>query len=132
MNWKTTVARRPVLAGILGLLGVGAAGGLVYEAKHLFFRRYPRTAYDDILDQLEDRESAAKLGQSVWLELDKAPAGARLTPAQMAAALRHGPGKGSLQRASGADAATGRIVEVHGWLIPTSVAMAGAIAAKVP
>jgi hypothetical protein len=128
---RTGVSRRPLLAGLVAVLGLGAAGAVVYEIPRLFGRRYPRTKYDDLLDQLGDRESAAKLGRASLAELnainDTAPA---FDPAQAAADLRKGPGKGSLVQTVDADLALGRLIEIHGWVLPLSLVMVSSIAAS--
>ena len=121
---KTRIARRPVLASLCALLGLGIAGTLIYEGPRLLERRYPRTKYDDLLDQLPDRESAAKLGHAV---LAGEP---RFDAKRAADALRHGAGHGSLSRALAADVVQGRMVEVQGWVLPDSLVLVAAIAAK--
>jgi len=123
------IARRPFLAGLLALVGLGVAGGLVYEVPRLFGRRYPRTPYDDLLDQLPDRESAAKLGKAAMAQIF-APDSGFLDTKDLVIELRHGPGKGSLSQAIEADLAQNRLVEVHGWFLPLSLVAAACIAAE--
>jgi len=126
MSWTTKIARRPLLAGLVGVLGLGIAGGLLYEVPRLAHRRYPRTKFDDLLSQLDDRDSAAKLGATYIAQEPGFDAGAA------AVALRHGPGNGSLPRAIDADIAQAHLASVHGWLVPESLALVAGIAAKFP
>ena len=133
-SWTARIARRPVLAGVLGLFGVSVVGGLAYEGVHLFGRRYPRTKYDDLLDQLADRESAAKLGRAAVAQFQQAHddlALLRVQPEAIANSLRKGPGGGSLSRALEADVTEGRLVQIQGWLLPVSLVQAAALAANV-
>jgi|HubBroStandDraft_5_1064220.scaffolds.fasta_scaffold599464_2 hypothetical protein len=131
-RWTARIARRPLLAGVLGIFGVGVAGGLVYEGVHLFGRRYPRTKYDDLLDQLTDRESAAKLGRTVIAQPRRlSPDAERLADTDgIARKLRTGAGKGSVSGAVAADIAAGKLVEIQGWVLPVSLALVAVIAAE--
>ncbi len=124
MSVKTQIARRPLLAGLLGLAGLGIAGGLVYEVPRLGHRRYPRSKFDDLLGQLGDRDSAAKLGAAV---LAARPG---FTAQAAARTLREGPGKGSLAHAVDGDIAGSRLVQVQGWLLPESLVLVAGIAAN--
>lgn len=124
MSWKSDIARRPLLAALLGAVGIGVAGGLIYEAPALFHRRYRRTQFDDLLSLLADRESAAKLGAAV---LAAQPG---FEPQSEAAALRRKIGEGTLAQAVADDIAHDRLVEIHGWLVPATLASLSALAAK--
>ncbi len=124
MRLPSLVARRPFLSGLLGVLGLGAAG-ILYERPRFLFRRYPATPYDDLLEQLGDsREGAARLGQAVLA----ARPGFR--PEGAAMALRGGPGRVSLAKAVEADTAGGRLQTIQGWLLPEAVVLISGIAAK--
>jgi hypothetical protein len=124
VSWKTEIARRPLLASLAGLFGVAVAGSLAYEGAHVFGRRYPRTKYDDLLDQLGDRESAIKLGRA---------ANAQEVVGMKAAAqiLREGPGKGSISAAVESDIARGELVNIQGWMLPLNLVIAAVLAAEV-
>ena len=111
--------RRTMIAGVAAA-GVAVAAGL-YRFTGLFAKHYPPTPYDDLLGQLVDREHAAKLGAQVAGGGNAATLAARLR-----ASLT-----GGLSAASMADAQTGRMQEVDGWLLPDSVALLSALAAKV-
>ena len=132
MSWKTDIARRPLLASLAGLFGVAVAGGLAYEGVHVFGRRYPRTKYDDLLDQLGDRESAIKLGRAANAQAD-ARIGISPIMGTTAAAhiLREGPGKGSISAAVESDIALGQLVAIQGWILPLNLVIAAVLAAEV-
>jgi hypothetical protein len=125
VSWKSDIARRPVLASLAGLLGIAAAGGLVYEGTHLFGRRYPRTKFDDLLDQLSDRESAIKLGHAAIAETSPFDAKAA------AEVLRTGAGRGSVDQAVDTDITQGRLMAVQGWVLPASLVLVASIAAQI-
>jgi len=117
------VARRPVLAGLLGALGASAAVWALLEGRPLM-RRYAPTPYDDLLGQLGERESAIRLGAAVL-------AGGRGFQARRAAEqLRAGHSGFSLARAAAADVVQGRLETVDGWLLPRTVELLAGIAAQ--
>ena len=122
---KLGIARRPLLTGFMGLIGLIAFGGAIYELPKLARARYAATPYDDILAQLDDRESAEKFGRAVIaahpdFQVDKE-----------AAHLRHEMDGRTLHSAIEDDLARGGLMEVHGWLVPETLAIASGIAAKV-
>jgi hypothetical protein len=88
-------------------------------------RHYPTTPYDDVRGQLIDRDAAARLGRTT------APALPGFTPAAAAARLRRLLGHHGLAAAALADAVSARIVEADGWILPESVALLSALAARV-
>jgi hypothetical protein len=129
---KTRIARRPVLASLCALLGLGIAGTLIYEGPRLLGRHYPRTKYDDLLDQLPDRESAAKLGHAAIAQMETHTDVYPLFDVKtVARELRDGPGKGSIARATEADIAQARLLEVQGWVLPRSLVAVTLIAAEM-
>lgn len=91
---------------------------------HVFGRRYPRTKFDDLLDQLTDRESAAKLGRAAIAETP------HFDVKTAARALRTGSGEGSIAHAMDTDIAQGRLVIVQGWVLPESLVLVASIAAE--
>lgn len=129
-SFRSRIARRPVLASLCALFGLGVAGTAIYEGPRLLGRRYPRTKYDDLLDQLSDRESAIKLGR---IALAQAEAYNDSWPSpdagEAARDLRDGPGKGSVAHAAQSDIVQGRLVEVQGWVLPVSEISAAVLAA---
>lgn len=112
-------ARRGVIAGLLGLGAMAAAG--LYRFTDLFVKHYPPTPYDDLLARLVDRQQAARLGAAVR-DAGDAPA--------LAARLR-GAIHDSLPAAAAADIAAGRMIETDGWVLPRSVALLAALASRV-
>ena len=117
--------RRTVIAG-MAAAGAAVAAGL-YRFTDLFVKHYAPTPYDDVLVALLDREHAAQLGARVT----GAPA-----PKALAARLHtilkpDGLNPNGLTAAARADAAAGRIIAVDGWLLPESVALLSALAARV-
>jgi hypothetical protein len=101
--------------------GAAVAAGL-YRFTDLFVKHYPPTPYDDVLSVLVDREEAARLGALVG----DAPA-----PDVLATRLRTILKPNGLAGAVGSDIAAGRLTEVDGWVVPQSVALLSALAARV-
>lgn len=112
--------RRGLIAGVAAA-GTAVAAGL-YRFTDLFVKHYPPTPYDDVLAALADREQAARFGASVAGTLDANGLAAKLRPML---------GSGGLTAAVEADIAADRLVEVNGWVVPQSVALLSALAAKV-
>lgn len=112
--------RRRTLIGGVAAAGAAVAAGL-YRFTDLFVKHYPPTPYDDVLGKLVDREQAARLGAHV-----NAPGDAPALAAQLRAEMH-----GRVQMAAEADIAAGRLMEADGWLVPRSVALLAALAARV-
>jgi len=112
--------KRRTLIGGVAATGAAVAAGL-YRFTDLFVKHYPPTPYDDVLASLVDREEAARLGALV----QDAPAASAL-----AAKLRVMLKPNGLSGAVASDIAAGRLTEVSGWLVPESVALLSALAAK--
>ncbi|MGA9797284.1 MAG: hypothetical protein WBQ17_17295 [Rhizomicrobium sp.] len=124
MSLKTNIARRPLLASLLGVAGLAVVGGGVYEGLRNAARRYPPTPYDDLLYKLSDRESAKALGAQVL-------AGAtHFDPKTTAKALRLKLRHKNLARVLEAEITHGDAVELRGWVIPQTLASLCALAAK--
>jgi hypothetical protein len=115
------ISRRGVMTGVVAA-GVAAALAGMFRFLHPFSRRYPPTPYDDLLGQLTDRETAARLGKTVLADMP----GFDLKAA--AAELRAGPH--SLADAVAMDTRNDRLANVDGWLLPQSLALLCAVAAK--
>ncbi|MES2471791.1 MAG: hypothetical protein V4601_03015 [Pseudomonadota bacterium] len=110
--------RRALLAGLVAAGAAVAAG--VYRFTYIFVKHYPATPYDDLLTHLTDREQAARLG-AVIRGVPDAPA--------LATRLRTSM-PDDLAGAAEADIAAGRLTEVQGWLLPQTVVLLSALAAK--
>ena len=112
--------RRGLIAGVAAA-GAAVAAGL-YRFTDLFVKHYPPTPYDDVLAALADREQAARFGASVPGTTDANGLAEKLRPVLKS---------GGLGEAADADIAADRLVEVGGWVVPESVALLSALAAKV-
>ena len=112
--------RRDVLGGVVAAALV-AAGGAAWRF-HLFRPHYPPTPYDDLLNQITDREPARVFGGAALKTMQGANA------AGLARVLR---GQGTLAAAAASDPAEDRVTEVSGWVVPESVAHYAALAAAV-
>lgn len=119
---KAKIARRPLLAGALAVLGFAAAGGAAYETG-LFGTHYPKTPYDDLLDALPDRENAIALGKAA---LAQNPA---FDAKSAAASLRKTMAKNTLPDVIARDISRGNMAEVRGWLMLATLAQLSALAA---
>jgi hypothetical protein len=123
-QWKSEIGRRPFLAGVFALLGLSVVGGTVYEAAHILRRRYPPTAFDDLLDQIPDRDNAEKVG--VWVLANTPSFDVR----HVARALKAKIGTRALPGVLAADIADGRLTEVSGWIVPETLANLCGLAAS--
>jgi len=118
---KDLLTRRYIL---VGAGGAAVLAGGAFEASRLLGKRYAPSAYDDLLKHLEDRDQAVAIGESVLAETgafdSKAVAG------KLRGRLVHA----TWEQAASEDAAAGRILEAHGWVLPESLALLCALAAK--
>jgi hypothetical protein len=112
------MTRRGVLAGLMMVIAA-AAGGTAWKLR-VFRKHYPPTPYDDLLDQIADREPAIVFGQTARKSLPGA--------VQLAAQLRRDGRKLAVRAA--ADPGEAQIMEVAGWVVPQSVALYAALAAQ--
>lgn len=111
------MTRRGVLAGLAAVLAL--AGGAAWKFRP-FAKHYPPTPYDDLLDQITDREPAIVFGQAARKSLPGA--------AQLAAGLRRD--RRTLTTRASAEPGQAQIAEVAGWIVPQSVALYAALAAQ--
>ena len=121
---RSPLPRRAVLAGGLGVIGVGLAALPYGEWSKLLRPHYPPTPYDDLLSQMADRENAARLGAAVLA--DEKGFDARGTAQQLRTRLRNR----LLADELSAELRAGRVKEVRGWILPESLAEICALAAK--
>jgi hypothetical protein len=112
------VRRRGILIGGGAVIGVAAAGAA--WKWHLFGKHYPPTPYDDLLGQIADREPARLFGTAVVPSWDRTD--------QLAASLRQ-DGRTLSVRAQ-AEPGEAQVTEVAGWVVPQSVALYAALAAR--
>lgn len=121
-KWQAEISRRPLLAALIGVAGIGVVGGGIYEAARHFGGGQPG-AYDDLLARLADRDSAAIVGRAVIADLPK------FNEKMTARELRRKIGKRSLADVTKADLADGQLAEAGGWVLPQTVALICALAA---
>jgi hypothetical protein len=110
--------RRMMIGGVIGL---GVAGGAAWKF-HIFGKHYAPTPYDDLLNQIVDREPAARLGAAVLK--DQPGLGADALAQQLRGAST------TLSGQARRDTDANRLMEVGGWVVPQSVALYAALAAK--
>jgi hypothetical protein len=112
------MTRRGVLAGMMAAL-VAAAGGAAWKLR-LFAKHYPPTPYDDLLNQIADREPAILFGRTARKSLPDAE--------RLAAQLRRDGRKLAVRAV--AEPGEAQVMEVAGWIVPQSVALYAALAAQ--
>lgn len=118
MNKKLT--RRAVMAGA----AVVVVGALAVEGPRLLRKRHAPSPYDDLLALLDDRDAGAQIGEAVL-------AGQKtFNAAATAATARHRLKGQKLADLSVAEAEHGQVVEISGWVIPETLSMLYALAAK--
>jgi len=115
---------RRTLIGIAATLAAAGAASVAVEWRNLFGPHFKPTPYDDLLTRLEDRPTAARLGAVVLAAIPG------FTPDAAAKRLRALLGAHGLSAAAMADVTDGRMVEAGGWILPESVALLSALAAK--
>lgn len=118
------IARRPLLAGLLATAGVAVVGLGLVEFPQLFAPRYAPTPFDDLLALLPDRAAAARLG-ATYLSHQRT-----FDLAATAQTLRRRLANKSLPATLASDLGRARIVEAHGWVLPETIVLLCAVAAK--
>lgn len=118
-----TVARRPLLAALGAVAGIGVAGGLLYEGAGFFRHRYTGP-YAGLFSGLGNVETAAIVGREVLAQT--AAFDPKKTARELYDTIGHRPLAAILSR----EAARGEVVEVHGWVLPETLARLCALAAK--
>jgi hypothetical protein len=123
-DWMSAISRRPFLSGLLGVLGIGAIGGAIYETPKLFKRRYAPTPYDDLLDLAPDRAAAVRVGYSVYIDTP-------IESEKIARGLRSTLARQSLLAAVDSDLKKHLTVEAGGWVLPITIIELCVLAAQV-
>jgi|WetSurMetagenome_2_1015567.scaffolds.fasta_scaffold1671992_1 hypothetical protein len=118
---KEQFTRRRVMMGAGGaaVVAAGVAGG-----RFLLKKRYAPSPYDDLLVRLEDRDAAAQIGETVLAEADD------FDPKEVADDLRARLKDHSLANEMASDASEDRLVEAGGWVLPETLGLLCALAAK--
>lgn len=102
----------------VALLGAGLTG------RKLLRKRFAPTPYDDLLALLKDRDAAAQIGETVLVQVPN------LVPVELAHTLRQHIAQRPVADVCAADAAQGRILEAAGWVMPQTLGLVCALAAK--
>ncbi|GAA0546268.1 23S rRNA U2552 (ribose-2'-O)-methylase RlmE/FtsJ [Rhizomicrobium palustre] len=118
---KPLVSRRNLIVGAGGVVVLGAAG---VGASKFLRKRYAPSPYDDLLVALNDRDGAAQIGEAVLAVKPDFEATA------VAAALRTKLQHSTFADLAAKDAASGKLVEARGWVLPESFGLLCALAAK--
>lgn len=116
-----TISRRQIAIGFGGL-AVAAGAGLT--ASRLLRKRHAPSPYDDLLALLDDRDGDAQIGEAVLA------ARPDFRVQAVADSLRAKLKTQKLADLAVNDAATGRLVEARGWVLPESIGLLCALAAK--
>jgi hypothetical protein len=124
MSLKSEIARRPLLAGLAGLVGLGAAGGIGFALLSGHGEEHRPGAYDDLVSKIHDHGGAEVVGEAVIGDLPD------FNAAATAHALRKSIGKRPIADVTMADLADARLAEATGWVLPESVALICALAAR--
>lgn len=109
------------------LIGAGVAVAVVgggYEATRLFSKRHAPSPYDDLLAKIGDRDAGAQIGEAVLADFREFDA------KTTAAGLRAKLSKNDLATVVQQDAAAGRLLEAKGWVLPETLGLLCALAAK--
>jgi hypothetical protein len=109
---------------VLAIAGMGGLTGAVLSGRALLRKRYAPTPYDDLLALTKDRDAAAQIGETVLAHIEP------FEPEDTAAALRSHMRGRALAEVAVEDAKAAEVVEAGGWVLPKSVAVICALAAK--
>lgn len=115
------LSRRNILIGAGGVAVVAGAG---ITAGRLLRKRHAPSPYDDLLARLDDRDGDAQIGEAVLAARPDFDA------AKVAEVLRAKLKGSTLGDVAAKDATDGHIIEARGWVLPESVALLCALAAK--
>jgi hypothetical protein len=118
---KELLTRRNIVIGAGGAVVLAAAA---YEGVHLLAKRRAPTPYDDLMARLDDRDADAQIGEMVLANFDNFDA------KTVAAELRLRLQSKSLPDVMLDDVRGGRVMEAGGWVLPETLALLCALAAK--
>lgn len=116
-----TVSRRQTFwvgAGVAAAIAGGVGGRMLLR------KRYAPTPYDDLIALVHDRDAAAQIGETVLAEVED------FEPIARAVDLRAHIAGRPLAIALTDDAAKGHLVEGGGWVLPETLGLICALAAK--
>jgi hypothetical protein len=118
---KELLTRRNIVIGAGGVVVLAAA---TFEGSRLLRKHYAPSPYDDLLALLDDRDADAQIGEAVLADIDD------FDPKLAAEELREQIAKRPLVQVAIEDVGEGRLLEANGWVIPETLALLCALAAK--
>jgi hypothetical protein len=118
---KKLLTRRNILIGAGGTAVLAAAA---YEGRRLLRKRYASSPYDVLLALLDDRDADAQIGEAVLANIDD------FDLKTVAESVRARIGKRKLALVMSEDVGKGHLLESGGWVIPETLALLCALAAK--
>ena len=118
---KELLTRRNILIGAGGTAVLAAAA---FEGRRLLRKRYAPSPYDDLLALLDNRDADAQIGEAVLAGIDD------FDPKTVSERVRARIGKRPLAQIASEDVGKGRVLEAGGWVIPETLALLCALAAK--
>ena len=120
-------SRRAVTIGgsIAAALGIAALG---LSVPRWLGRHYAKSPYDDLFAMLVDRESAVKVGQAA-IETAGGMHNIPFDYAGLAKSLRSILARRTLGDVTASDLAEGKLLEVHGWVLPQTLVLLSMLAA---
>ena len=118
---KDLFTRRNIVIGAGGAALLAAAA---FEGSRLLRKRYAPSPYDDLLALLDDRDADAQIGEAVLADIDDFDA------KTVADELRQRIAKRPLAQVMSEDVGEQRVAEAGGWVMPETLALLCALAAK--
>ena len=118
---KELLTRRNIVIGAGSAVVLGAAA---FEGSRLLRKRHAPTSYDDLLSRLDNRDADAQIGEAVLADIDDFDA------KSVSASVRERIGKRPLAQVTSEDVRKGRVLEANGWVVPETLALLCALAAK--
>ena len=118
---KDLFTRRNIVVGAGGAVVLAVAA---FEGSRLLRKHHAPTPYDDLLAQLDNRDADAQIGEAVLANIGDFDA---KTIAENARARL---GRNTLAQLASRDAVEGRLLEAGGWVIPQTLGLLCALAAK--
>jgi hypothetical protein len=115
------ITRRNALLAGGGAAAILAAG---LGGRFLLRKRHAPSPYDDLLSLLDDRDADAQIGETVLAEVEE------FEPKAMADELRTRLGGRPLAAVLVEDTVQNRVVEAGGWVLPETLGLLCALAAK--
>jgi hypothetical protein len=121
MNMRSQ-SRRRWLIGVVA--AIAAAGVAVRELPLLRVHHYRRSRYDDLLAKLVNRDASTRFGKA--LVVSGAPPKSGAIATLLRARLKHA----DLRSVAREELAEGKLLPAGGWIVPESLALICALAAR--